>query len=231
MNGPYRSPSGEVMRAAQFASLVIVAAALQPIDLALAGNDANFVLYNQHMEEKGETELEVFSDVADVGHGEKNYTAQLFEIEYGVTDLWTTAVYLEGAKTSGEDYDFGSFRFENRVRLFKQETLLNPVLYAEYEQKEPESRYILSVVGRTDTPEGREEIAHELETKLIIGHDITDRLNVAFNWINEVNFDNGVWSFGYATGLNYLLLGKDGTDQEAGKGRGAREDREPLMGS
>src|SRR4051794_22982716 len=62
MNGPYRSPSGEVMRAAQFASLVIVAAALQPIDLALAGNDANFVLYNQHVEERGETEVEIFSD-------------------------------------------------------------------------------------------------------------------------------------------------------------------------
>src|SRR5689334_11640081 len=109
------------MRATQFASLVIVSAAAQAAHPAQAGNDANFVLYNQHVEEKGETEVEVFSDFSDVGHGERNYTAQLFEIEYGVTDLWTTTLYLEGAKTNGEDYDFGSFRFENRFRLFKQE--------------------------------------------------------------------------------------------------------------
>jgi hypothetical protein len=117
------------------------------------------------------------------GDGEPNCTAQLFEIEYGVTDLWTTAFYLEVAKTfeDGRSYDFASFRFENRLRLFKDETLLNPVLYLEYEQKKPESRYIRSVVGRTDSPEGPEETEHELETKLIFGHDISSRLNVAFN--------------------------------------------------
>lgn len=80
------------------------------------------------------------------------------------------------------------------------------MLYAEYEQKEPESRYILSVVGRTDTPESPAGTEHELETKLIVGHDITDRFNVAFNWINEIKFDNGVWSFGYAAGFNYVLI-------------------------
>src|SRR5690242_13547823 len=131
------------MRVTHVAAFVIAGGALQAAVPAQAGNDANFILYNQHVEKKGETEVELFSDFANVGGGEKNYTAQLYEIEYGVTDLWTTALYLEGAETSGEDYDFGSFRFENRVRLFKQETLLNPVLYAEYEQKEPQSRYIL----------------------------------------------------------------------------------------
>ena len=194
-------------------SILLIVTAICTARSAQAGNDANFVLYNQHMEEKGETELEVFTDFAHVGQGEKDYTAQLFEIEYGVTDLWTTAVYLEGAKTYGEDYDYASFRFENRVRLFKEETFFNPVLYAEYEQKEPESRYITSVVGRTDTPEGPAGTEHELETKLIVGHDITDRFNVAFNWINEIKFDNGVWSFGYAAGLNYVLL-KSGSEAE-----------------
>ena len=175
---------------------------------ALAGKEANFILYNQHMEEKGVKEIEVYSDYAHVGKGEPNYTAQLLEIEYSVTDLWTTALYLEGAKTfeEGANYDFASFRFENRFRLFKQETLLNPVLYFEYEQKKPESRFILSVVGRTDTPEGPKETEHELETRLIVGHDISSRLNVAFNTIQEFKFDNGGWSFGYAAGLNYAIL-------------------------
>jgi hypothetical protein len=194
-------------------ALLSAAVAMGVPGAARAGQDANFILYNHYMEEKGATEIEVYSDYSHVGKGEPNYTAQLFEIEYGVTDLWTTAVYLEGAKTfeEGENYDFASFRFENRLRLFKDETLLNPVLYAEYEQKKPESRYVRSVVGRIDgeeeeEEEGEEETEHELETKLILGHDFSSRLNVAFNTIQELNFDNGAWAFGYAGGVNYVFF-------------------------
>lgn len=182
---------------------------------ARAGNGANFVLYNDHMEEKGTTEIQVFSDFSNVGGDEKNYSAQLLEIEYGITDLWTTALYLEGVKASGEDYELGSFRFENRVRLFSQPTLLNPVLYIEYEQKQPESQFILSVVGRTDGEKvGEEATEHELETRLILGHDFSDRFNIAFNWINELNFDDGVWAYGYATGLNYVLFRTSGGEKD-----------------
>jgi hypothetical protein len=62
-------------------------------------------------------------------------------------------------------------------------------------------------VGRTDDEEeeGDEKSENELETKLILGHDLTSNLNVAFNTIQEVNFENGVWSFGYAAGLNYAF--------------------------
>jgi hypothetical protein len=194
---------------------VVLAAAILSHHSALA-NDANVVLYNQHTAEKGETEIEVFSDVANVGSGEPNYTAQLFELEHGFTDLWTSSLYLEGAKTEGESYDYASFRFENRVRLSKDVTFFNPVLYAEYEQKEPASQFITAVVGRTDEPEGPLETEHELETRLIFGHDLTDRLTVAFDWINEIKFDNGLWSFGYATGFSYALFKAEG-GEEAGE--------------
>ena len=178
---------------------------------AHAGQDANFVLYNHYMEEKGATEVEVYSDYGHVGKGEPNYTAQLLEIEYGVTELFTTAIYLEGVKTftQGESYDFGSFRFENRLRLFADETLLNPVLYAEYEYKKPQSRFVRVAVGRTDGEEEEEEGSpkseHELETKLILGHDLSSKLNGAVNTIHELNCANGLWSFGYAAGLNYAF--------------------------
>ena len=180
-----------------------------------AGNEANFVLYNHHVEERGETEVNLFSDFARVGGDEEDYVAQLLEIEHGITDLWTAALYLEGVKLEDEDYAFGSFRFENRVRLFREETLLNPVLYAEYALKEPESRYIHSVAGRTDTEEEEEEeeTEHELETRLILGHDFR-RLNVAFNWVNEVNLETGVWEFGYAAGLNWLVYQVPGKEEE-----------------
>jgi hypothetical protein len=170
-----------------------------------AGNGANFVLYNQRVEESGETEVNLFNDFARVGSGEENYAAQLLEIEHGITDLWTAALYLEGVKLEDEGYAFGSFRLENRVRLFREDTLLNPVLYAEYAQKESESRYIHSVAGRTDSEEEEEEeTEHEIETRLILGHDFRN-LNVAFNWVNEVNLDTGVWEFGYAAGLNLVV--------------------------
>lgn len=195
--------------------LALAAAILSPRS-ALA-NDANVVLYDQHTEEKGETEIEVFSDFANVGSGEPNYTAQLFEIEHGVTDLWTSSLYLEGAKTEGEDYEYASFLFENRVRLSENATFFNPVLYTEYEQKEPGSQFITDVVGRTDEPRGPPETEHELETRLIFGHDLTDRLTVAFNWINEIKFDNGLWSFGYATGFSYALFKAEGGEETGEK--------------
>lgn len=204
-------------RTARFAVIAGFAIAGVVPNEACAGNDANFVLYNHHTEERGETEVNLYNDFARVGRGEADYAAQLLEIEYGVTDTWTTALYLEGVKLDDEDYAFGSFRFENRLRLFKENTLFNPVLYAEYEQKEPESRYIRAVTGRTDAEEDEEEeegTEHELETKLILSQDFSNRLNVAFNWINEVNFDNGDWEFGYAAGLNYVIYKAAGGEEE-----------------
>lgn len=174
---------------------------------ASAGNEANFVLYNQNVMEKGEAEIGLLSDFSSVGRDDPNYTAQVLELEYGVTDRWTTAFYLEGNKESGEDYQFGGWRFENRFRVFQGNVFLNPVLYAEYEQLQPEHKYLFEVVGRAEEEEGEDESTeHELETRLVLGQDITERLNLAFNWINEVNFDNGEWEFGYAAGLNYVLM-------------------------
>jgi len=172
-----------------------------------AGNEANFVLYNQNVAEKGEVEVEFLSDFSNVGGSEPNYTAQVIELEYGVTDRWTTSLYFEGNKEEGENYQFGGWRFENRLRVFEGNVFLNPVLYAEYEQLQPEHKYLFEVVGRAGEEEGGDEgTEHELETRLILGQDVTDRLNLAFNWINEVNFDNGEWAFGYAAGLNYVLF-------------------------
>ena len=50
--------------------------------------------------------------------------------------------------------------------------------------------------------------------KLIVGRDITEKFDVAFNWIkNETNLDTGHWESGYALGFNYALVGE--ADQEA----------------
>ena len=110
---------------------------LLPHAQALAGNDANFVLYNHHTEEKGETEVNAFSDFSRGAAGDPRYWAQLIEIERAVTDRWTAAVYFDWQKTDGEPYHFGGWRIENRYRLFEYGAFLNPVLYVEYENLKP----------------------------------------------------------------------------------------------
>lgn len=190
-------------------ALQVIGAASMLASPALAGSGANYVLYNHHTAEQGEKEIKLLSDFGHVGNGGANYFAQLIEFEYGVTDRWTTALYFEGDKTDGENYAFGGWRFENRLRVFSGGVFLNPVVYAEYEELRPAHRFKRAVVGRTDGEEGEEEeegTEHEVETKLILGQDLNDRLDVSFNWINEANLDNGKWAFGYAAGLNYVVF-------------------------
>lgn len=198
-------PRAAVKAARGFALLLAATVAIP----AFAGSGANFVTYNHHTADQGEIEVKLFTDVSE-GAG-SDYFAQLVEIEYGVTDRWTTALYFEGVDSDGDDYEFGGWRFENRFRLFEYGAVpLNPVLYVEYEALEPSHRYIRGVTGRVgEADEGEEEeegTEHELETKLILGQDLSDRLDVAFNWINEVNLDSGDWEFGYALGVNYVLF-------------------------
>jgi hypothetical protein len=193
--------------------LGLIAGACLPTEKATAGNEANFVLYDHHTDEQGETELNVFGDFSNALSEEPRYNAQLFEIERALTDRWEAALYLEGDKIDGEDYLFGGWRLESRYRLFDYGAFLNPVLYVEYENLDPDHKYLLDVTGRTDTPEGPEQTKHEIESKLIVGRDITRKLDVAFNWINETNLDTGRWEFGYALGFNYALVGE--ANQEA----------------
>lgn len=207
-----------LVRRSRCAVAALVAGAAFPlVSPALAGSGANVVVYNHHMAEQGEKEINLLSDFGNPGNGGANYYAQLIEFEYGVTGRWTTALYFEGDKIDGENYAFGGWRFENRVRVFAGDVFLNPVLYAEYEESRPAHRFKRAVTGRTDGG-GDDEggvTEHEVETKLILGQDINDRLDVSFNWINEANLDSGNWAFGYAAGLNYVVF-------ETGGGKGGR---------
>jgi hypothetical protein len=182
---------------------------------ARAGNEANFVLYDHHTEAKGTTEINVFNDYSRGAPGDAPYDAQILEMERAITDQWMAALYLEGDKIDGEDYAFGGWRLESRYRLFSNETFLNPVLYVEYADLRPAHRYLLEVTGRTDTPAS--EAGSEIESRLILGQDLNDKLDVAFNWINDVNLASGDWEFGYAAGLNYTLF-------ERAKSSGERAD-------
>ena len=214
--GDYRRCSEESRWARAILVLGAVVAAGALSGQAWAGNEANFVLYDHHTDAKGEVEVNAFSDFSNAVSDDPRYNAQLLEIEGAITDRWEAALYLEGDKTDGEDYQFGGWRLESRYRLFDYGAFLNPVLYVEYENLNPDHKYLLEVTGRTDAPEGPGTTEHEIESKLIVGHDITNKLDVAFNWINETNLDTGRWEFGYALGFNYAIYGEANA-----RGRGA----------
>lgn len=191
---------------------------------AFAGNGANFVAYDHHTGDKGETEIKLYNDVGKTQDGD-NYTAQLLEIERALTDQWVVSAYLESHDLSGDGWDFDGFRLETRYRLFDYGTPFNPVLYIEYVNKKESALYLREAVGRTDADEEEgegvghsedNEREHELETKLILGHDFSDRLRFGFNWINEVNLKSGDWEFGYATGLTYTAFEREENDKGSG---------------
>lgn len=174
---------------------------------AWAGNGANFILYNHHTAEAGEKEVMLMNDLGQEPDGTR-YAAQMIEFELGLTDRWTSEFMIEGQATSGEGgYHFTGFRWENRYRLFEYGKFLNPVLYVEWEDLGEDTKYLMEVSGREDAAERTKARPREriLETRLILGEDMGDGLDAAFNWINESDLDTGVTAFGYALGLNYKL--------------------------
>lgn len=196
---------------------------------AFAGNGANFVTYDHHTGEKGETEIKLYNDLGRTAEDGQRYNAQLLEIEHALTDQWIVAAYLESHKENGEDWSFDGFRFETRYRLFDYGTPFNPVVYLEYINKKESALFLREATGRTDggeegeSEEDENKRESELETKLILGHDISDRLRVGFNWISEVNLKSGDWAFGYATGLTYTLFEQEGAKGPGGDGWTVKE--------
>lgn len=192
------------LRSLMLAGMLVGGMPTGGIPAAIAGNGANFVLYNHVMPEAGERELMLMSDIGQEPDGTR-YTAQMLELELGLTDRWATEFMVEGQHTFGQGgYKFTGFRWENRFRLFAEEALMNPVLYIEYEDLSADTKYLMEVSGREDAApvvkaRPRERV---LETRLILSQDF-GRLNLAANWLNESDLDTGVTAFGYALGINY----------------------------
>jgi len=171
-------------------------------------------------------EIETFSTMGlpqdtepnSVERGQRFYAAPYAEIEYAVHDQWTTAFYLEGQGTSGDSTLFTGWRWENRVRPFKKEHRINPLLYLEYESLNEASRIAKEVVGEgpdLDVSNSALRVVkvRELETKLILSSDV-HRWNVAGNFIVEKNLSRGEgFEFGYAIGFSRPLSNSATTTQ------------------
>lgn len=199
-----------VIGAMGVAALVTVC---QPVE---AGNDIYFVTYNHHMTE-GETELMVMTDYTEPAERSEDkklggYLSEMVELEYGVTQQFATEIMLEGFVDTSDGYGkFTGFRWENRYRLNNDENwFLNPVIYMEYEDLDPKTRFKMEVSGREDgkgEPPEEDQRERIMETRLILSRDVGP-LNMAFDWINETDMRrSGFTDFGYALGVRYDLGG------------------------
>jgi hypothetical protein len=171
----------------------------------LAQQNPYFVTYDHHMEEHQNLEISAQSTIGFQKQDRPTYLGQLFELEYGVTPWWSSALYLEGASQRNDSTVFTGFRLENRFRLLSERTI-NPVLYFEYEHINEASRIHKEIIGHAEPSdeslsELREETMSEIEAKLILSSDLKN-WNIAENFIVEKNLteDEG-FEFGYALGI------------------------------
>jgi hypothetical protein len=132
----------------------------------------------------------------------------MVELEYGVTEQLATEFMIEWF----EDLDtakraFGGFRWESRYRLFRHHVPLNPMVYVEYEDLDPSTRYKMEVSGWVRPPyseqRGEGERERVLESRIILSEDF-GATNLAFNWINETDLSTGTTAFGYSAALMWM---------------------------
>jgi len=211
------APRVATIRRAAFFSLIIVGVA----GCARAQESPYFVTYDHHLAEAGTLSVETFTTMGvpreseawePTERGQSFYAAPYVEFEYGISDQWTSALYLEGQGTHGDSSVFTGWRWESRFRPLKKNHLINPVLYLEYESVNDASRIAKEVVGEgPDLDDANSELRamknHELETKLILSSDV-HHWNVAGNFTVDKNLSRGEgFEFGYAFGVARPLGG------------------------
>ncbi len=174
-----------------------------------------FVTYDHHLEEPGNIAVETSTTMGIPRAPEANepwerpqsfYAAPYLELEYGLSQKVTSALYIEGQGTVGDSTLFTGWRAETRYRPMKKEHLINPVLYLEYESLNDASRIAKDIVGEgPDLDNGNAQLraskVHELETKLILSSDVRS-WNIAGNFVVDKNLLRGEgFEFGYAIGV------------------------------
>lgn len=177
---------------------------------ALAQERAYFVTYDHYLEEPGNLEIALTTTSGLPKNNHAAYTAPWLELEYGVTGWWTAELYLEGVTTRGDGSGFTGWRWENRFRPLKNEHRINPVLYVEYERVNEASRIQKEIVGGgplafEPIAELRDEVAHELEGKLILS-SVVGPWNLSENFVIEKNLsENEGLEFGYSVAMSRSL--------------------------
>lgn len=208
------------LRSALCASLSVAIASVS--GAAVAGNNGYFTTYNSKIE-RGELEFMLMNDLTQPAalrreQGQGDYLSHMVEIEYGLSDQFATEFMVEWFEDlENRQSHFGGFRWENRFRLFKKRVPLNPMIYMEYEDLDPRTRYKMEVSGWLLPPyqeatEGAPTRERILESRLVLS-DMLGPLDLAFNAIFETDLSSGRTAIGYSAGVMWMP-GHDG-DEEA----------------
>ncbi len=131
------------------------------------------------------------TEVPQTSTSNVNTMRHWLELEYGLTDRWDIAGYLQykQANRKGEtDFDYDGFKIRTRYRFGeKDKYLLDPLVYFEYKKDD---------VG--STPD-------KLESKIILAKDI-GKWNVSYNQVLDQELESsGRSNHGFAFGTNYQL--------------------------
>jgi len=161
---------------------------------------ADFKVYGYDTPEKGEVEFVYFnnyfadSDQYQSFFGEyltkDGHLSHSLEFEYGITDRWTIAAYLDFEQPKGEPLKYTQFRsVVFRYRFFKKgERFFNPAIYIEY--------YI---------PRKSYKVEEELEIKFILEKKLSEKFFIRLNpSVEKVTSGEEVeegLEFNYASGL------------------------------
>ena len=161
------------------------------------------VAYDHNLEEPGSLEVEYYSTFG-TQRGGPDFHAYWAELEYGSTAWWTTELYLDGQATFADSNVFTGYRWENRVRPLKNEHLINPVLYVEFENTNGADKILKEVEGHdvesdyaVTNAAARQQRTREMEFKLILSSN-SKGWNFTENTIATKNLSNEPWEFGYA---------------------------------
>jgi hypothetical protein len=191
---------------------------------------ASFKVYGYSTRKRGEIELVYFnnyfaqSDLMQSHFGElvdrEGHLSHSLEIEYGFTNRWTVAAYLDFEQPKGEGIEFTQFRSVFfRYRFFeKGDRFINTAIYLEY--------YIPRIKYKNE---------EELEIKLILEKEI-DRFKIVLNPTVEkamsgpevgeglkFNYESGLyWNISPDVRAGVEFFGKMGELGEFGETRGDR---------
>jgi hypothetical protein len=191
-----------------FVFFVFAVFSLSP--LSRAQESPYIVTYDHYLEEPGNLEIEYFSTFG-TQRGGNDFHAYWAEFEYGVKAWWTTEFYLDGQTTWHDSTIFTGYRWENRMRVLKNEHVINPVIYAEYEDLNGADKILKEVEGHdvesdylTPNAVARQERVREVELKLILSSNYKG-WNFTENTLAVKNLSNQPWEFGYALGASRPL--------------------------
>jgi len=159
--------------------LMGLAISMQPIDA-----EAKKV-YSPIVEE-GEVEVEYYLDYAIDNDPTKNTNARhQFELEWGVTDRWKTAIYGDFRKRPKQGFAYQGLKWENIYQLFEQgEYWLDAAAYIEYiipknSLNKPDAVEFKLLLEKEV---GRSVHTSNLIFKQEIGSNANNNTSVAYSW-------------------------------------------------